>query len=61
MSRVLAGSGRALLLLAVLEGSSRSRAGARGFDVGIPDLDLRFDNTLRSNVGVRTDPVARSH
>jgi uncharacterized protein DUF1302 len=31
--------------------------GARDIDLGAPDLKLRFDNTLRYNVGIRTDPV----
>ncbi len=25
--------------------------------VGVPDLELRFDNTVRLNVGLRTDPI----
>ena len=57
MSRALAVSGRPLLLLVLLEALPYAPAGARGFDLGVPDLDLRFDNTLRYNVGVRTDPI----
>ncbi len=43
--------------LAVLACLAAGRAGAREIDVGVPDLTLRFDNTLRYNLGVRTDPV----
>jgi len=32
-------------------------AGARGVELGVPGLELRFDNTLRYNLGVRTDPI----
>jgi hypothetical protein len=32
-------------------------ADARNVDVGVPDLELRLDGTLRYNLGVRTEPV----
>jgi hypothetical protein len=32
-------------------------AAARELDTGVPDLQVRFDNTLRYNLGFRTDPV----
>lgn len=32
---------------------------ARELDTGVPDLELRFDHTLRYNLGLRTDGVSR--
>jgi hypothetical protein len=32
-------------------------AGARDLPTGVPELALRFDNTFRYNVGLRTDPI----
>jgi hypothetical protein len=32
-------------------------AGALEIPTGVPDLRLRFDNTLRYNLGLRTDPI----
>jgi hypothetical protein len=43
----------AVLVLAAPGGS----LGARELDVGVPDLELRLDGTLRYNLGVRAEPV----
>lgn len=45
---------RAALLAAGILGASA--AAARDIPTGTPDLELRFDTTLRYNLGVRTDP-----
>jgi Protein of unknown function (DUF1302) len=49
--------GRPLLAAALVVASLPESAAARELDVGVPDLELRFDNTFRYNVGVRTDPI----
>ena len=53
-SRPARGGVAALVLL--LLGPS-APAGALDVPLRVPDLELRFDNTLRANVGLRTDPI----
>jgi uncharacterized protein DUF1302 len=59
MNAIPAVAGRALLAAALAATSAASSASARDLDLGVPDLELRFDNTFRYNVGVRTDPIDR--
>jgi hypothetical protein len=50
--------GRCALAAAVLALlSPAAPVSARDIPLDVPDLALRFDNTLRANVGIRTDPV----
>ena len=53
--RLAAGPCRRIAALASL--AIALPAAPRDVDLGTPDLTLRFDNTLRYNLGVRTDPV----
>lgn len=44
------------MLAAALLGPWNAPA-ARDFETGVPELGLRFDNTLRYNLGIRTGPI----
>jgi len=58
MARSLGGRlrwGLGLVVLAVL--GTGMPAGAADVGLGVPDLDLRIDGTLRYTVGIRTDPI----
>ncbi len=50
-------SSPAVLVLAAALLAPALPARARDVPLGVPDLALRFDNTLRYNLGLRTDPV----
>ena len=57
MDRILAAAGRASLAVALAAFSALPAASARELDLGVPELELRFDNTFRYNAGLRTDPI----
>jgi hypothetical protein len=57
MDRILAAAGRASLAAALAASSALPAASARELDLGVPELELRFDNTFRYNAGLRTDPI----
>jgi hypothetical protein len=48
---------RAIAALVLLLLGPWAPAGALDVPLGVPGLELRFDNTLRANVGLRTDPI----